>query len=297
MLCIAANLSTHAQDAAKPLADTDLSGRLTFDFVNWIRHETEAIVDVTLPDAGFRRSANGYYGWRHPSGDLVHLEGCGAHINRIVIDRAGGGREVVSPCSSDIPSAGAAKAKFEFSRLSPDKRYVAAEAKVYVSPSYRYGVTVFENGELVAVFDGYSSPAWMPDGRLLMSGDGLYVADVDGKPERLDDGWLGYGVVNSDVSPDGKIIVFEWKEQLWIMDSEGKEHKELVSGAAQYRFPAWSPDGNYVAFIATSGSSHSEVVRAIQFIDIRVGEFHHVDLSPYGGKLNHVPFGPLSWTE
>lgn len=287
----------NAQGAVQANADSDLSGRITFDLVNWIRHETEAIVDVALPDGDLRRTASGKYGWRHPSGDLVYLEGCGAYINRIVIERAAGGRDIVSPCSSEIPAVGSGKPKFEFARLSPDKRYVAAEAKIYVSPSYRYGVAVFEAGKLVATFDGHSSPTWMPDGRLLMSGDGLYVTEVNGKPERLDDGWLGYGVVNPDVSPDGQIVVFEWKEQLWIMDSDGKEYKELVSGPAQYRFPAWSPNGFFVAFLAVTGSSHSEVDRALHFIDIRKGELHRVDLSRFGGKLNHVPFGPLSWTE
>lgn len=271
-------------------------GKITFDFVNWIRHETEAIVDITLPGESFRRSATGRYGWRHGSGDLVRTLGCGNYVNRFVIDRASGESDVVTPCSSEIKTIAAGKPQFEFARLSPDKRYLAAELKYYVNRAWHYSVVVFESGQIVASFDGHAAPAWFPDGRLMMTGNGLYVTTVHGKPKRLDSGWLGTGVNNPDISPNGELIVFEWNERLWVMDAEGREHKELVSGPDQYRFPTWSPDGHFVAFIATGGATHSEVDRAIQLIDIRKGEFHRIDVSAYGGRLNHVPFGPLSWT-
>ena len=149
---------------------------------------------------------------------------------------------------------------------------------------------------MIAHFDGHGSPAWLPDGRLIITGDGLYVTTVEGTPKRIDDGWLGLGVNNPDVSPDGKILVFEYNERLWKMDVEGKEHKEIVSGPMKYRFPAWSPDGNYVAFLAIAGSAHSEVDRAIHVLDIRKGELERIDISAFGGPLDHVPFGPFSWT-
>lgn len=300
LLCAAALLAAGLLriEGASAQADaetSDLAGTLTFDFVNWIRHETEAIVDLTLPEGGFRRSASGKHGWRHPDGDLLRLEGCGNYVNRLVIDRADGRSEIVSPCSSEIRTVGG-KPQFEFSRLSPDKKRIAAELKFYYNSAWQYTVVVLEEGAIVAYFEGHAAPAWLPDGRLLITGNGLYVTSVEGSPERLDDGWLGFGVNNPDVSPDGKIIVFEWNERLWIMDTEGREHKELVSGPNQYRFPTWSPDGNYVAFLATGGSTHSEVDRAVHFIDIRKGEFERIDVSRFGGTLNHVPFGPISWT-
>ena len=289
--------SAFAQYSDETTSDTsDLVGRLTFDFVNWIRHETEAIVDITLPKVEFRRSASGTSGWRHPDGDLVRLQGCGNYVNRLVVDWTDGRSDVVSPCSSEIKTVSTGKPKFEFSRLSPDKKRIAAELKYYVSRNWHYSVVVLEAGEIIAAFDGHASPTWLPDGRLVLTGNGLYVTAVDGKPERIDDGWLGVGVNNPDVSPDGEILVFEWNERLWVMDVEGREHKELVSGPMQYRFPVWSPDGHYVAFLAVAGNSHSEVDRAVHLIDVRKGEIERIDLSAYGGTLNHVPFGPLSWT-
>ena len=275
---------------------SDLSGRLTFDFVNWITHDTEAIVDVALPNVDFRRSASGKYGWRHPGGDLLRLEGCGNYVNRLVIDRATGHSDVISPCSSEIKTISAGKPQFEFSRLSPDKQLVAAELKYYARSSWQYSVVVLKDGEIIASFDNHASPTWLPDGRLVLSGDGLYVTEIHGTPKRIDDGWLGIGVNNPDLSPDGKILVFEWNERLWVMDIEGTEHKELIAGPNQYRFPVWSPDGNYVAYLAVAGASHSQVDRGIHLIDVREGKLDRIDLSAYGGKLNHVPFGPLSWT-
>ena len=277
-------------------SNKDLSGKLTFDFVNWITDETEAIVDVAFPSTDFRRSASGKYGWRHAMGDLVYLQGCGRYVNRIVILRPDGRNENASPCSSEIKTIGSGKPQFEFSQLSPDKKHLAAELKFYHQSAWRYSVVVFREAQIVHHFNNFSSPTWLPDGRLVLSGNGLYVTKLDGNPKRIDDGWLGYGVVNADVSPNGEILVFEYNERLWIMDVNGDEHKELVWGPAKYRFPTWSPDGHYVAFLTVTGSARSEVDRALHFIDIRKGEFTRIDISQYGGNLNHVPFGPLSWT-
>ena len=293
-VCVLTNTVASAQQTEEK-DRSDLSGRLTFDFVNWITHDTEAIVDVALPNVDFRRSASGKYGWRHPAGDLLRLEGCGNYVNRLVIDRANGRSDVISPCSSEIRTIGG-KPQFEFSRLSPDKQRVAAELKYYVRSAWHYSVVVLEGGEIIANFDNHASPTWLPDGRLVLTGDGLYVTAVNGTPKRIDDGWLGLGVNNPDVSPDGKILVFEWNERLWVMDIEGTEHKELIAGPNQYRFPVWSPDGNYVAYLAIAGASHSQVDRGIHLIDVRKGELDRIDLRAFGGTLNHVPFGPLSWT-
>lgn len=292
------SFSSASGEGTGGLPDSDaLSGRLTFDFVNWIRHETEAIVDISLPKTEFRRSASGRYGWRHPDGDLVRTQGCGSYVNRLIVDRVNGESEIVSPCSSEIPTISAGKPQFEFARLSPDGKRVAAELKFYVNGGWYYAVLILEAGEIIANFLGYAAPAWLPDGRLVLAGDGLHVTSVAGKPERIDDGWLGVGVNNPDVSPDGKLLVFEYSERIWVMDVEGTEHKELVAGPMQYRFPAWSPDGTRIAFLATAGSAHSEVDRALHILDVRNGELERIDISAFGGPLNHVPFGPLSWTE
>lgn len=288
--------TAYAEDADQSRTNTALKGRLTFDFVNWIRHETEAIVDVTLPETEFRRSASGKFGWRHPEGDLIRTEGCGRYVNRLVLERAKGGSEIVSACSSEIKTISAGKARFEFARLSPDKQRIAAELKFYVNSRTHYSVLVLEKGKIIAHFDGFVSPTWLPDGRLILSGNGLYVTSVDGTPSRIDDGWLGAGVYNPDVSPDGEIVAFEYNERIWVMDVEGNERKELVWGPMQYRFPAWSPDGNYLAFLAVAGNAHSEVDRALHILNVRNGKFERIDISAFGGPLNHVPFGPLSWT-
>ena len=274
----------------------DLQGRVTFDFVNWITDQTVVIADVSVADGEFRRAATGQYGWRHPDGTLVFTQGCGTRVNRLVVAEGHSAATVVSPCSSEIETVSAGNPRFEFARLSPDKQRVAAELRYYYGDGWRYATVVVEGGEVVTHFDGFVAPAWTPDGRLLLAGDGIWITDVPGTPTRVDDGWLGVGVNNMDLNPDGDILVFEWSQRLWVMDIDGTEYKELVSGPKMYRFPAWSPDGHYVAFLSMTGFSNSEVDRAIRIIDTRVGEFHSIDLSPYQGNLGHRPFGPLSWT-
>jgi len=280
-------------------ANPALSGTLTLSQVNWITDETVAIVDVPLPDAELRRVANGAYPWRHEDGDLVFVQGCGSRANRLVIGDARGGARVVSPCSSELENGTARSTRFEFSRLSPDKRRIAAEVR-YVADvgdgmKYYYATVVVEDSTIIATWDGYAAPEWLPDGRLLLAAEGMYVTEISGSPQRLDDGSLTVGVNNMDLSPDGELIAFEWNQRLWVMGVDGGEYKEMMTGPHQYRFPAWSPDGNYIAFLAVTGESYSEILSSVFFLNIRNGEVQTTDLSRFGGNLNHKPFGPLSW--
>ena len=173
-----------------------------------------------------------------------------------------------------------------------------AEMRYYLidADRYAYSTVVLENSEIVAVFDGFFAPEWLPDGRLLLAGEGIFVTRVDGTPTRLDDGTLSASVNNLDLHPDGEMIVFEWNQQLWLMSIDGTEFKELVSGPAWYRFPAWSPDGHHVAFLSATGTATSEITQAVHVLDIRDGSIQSIDLSPFGGNLDHRPGGPLSWT-
>lgn len=276
-----------------------LSGKLMFDQLNWITHKRVAMVELSLPDVSMRRLGSGAFPWRHPDGDYVFAQGCGPQANRLAIATESAGPRVVSPCSNEVEAPDYSSPRFEFSRISPDKRYVAAEMVFLVDLSnsqYGYSTVVLEDGEIIAYFNGFAAPEWLPDGRLLLAGDGIYVTEIDGTPTRLDDGTLSAGVNNMDLHPGGEMVMFEWKQQLWLMSIDGREFKEMVSGPAWYRFPAWSPDGNYVAFLSMTGEAPSETLERVYFLDIRDGSIQDIDISEFGGNLSHRPAGPLSWT-
>ncbi len=52
----------------------------------------------------------------------------------------------------------------------------------------------------------------------------------------------------NDISPDGKQIVFNYKGNLYIVDSEGGKAQQLTSNPAYDSDPIWAPDGKNIIF-------------------------------------------------
>ena len=83
------------------------------------------------------------------------------------------------------------------------------------------------------------------------------------------------------LSPDGKSVVFSsWRDgkggYLWRVAAGGGKPVQLTTVPARYRFPAWSPDGNSIAFIegpVVSIPDYKNIyINKLELLDLRSGE-------------------------
>jgi Tol biopolymer transport system component len=109
----------------------------------------------------------------------------------------------------------------------------------------------------------YSQSAFSPDGRHLAftayrkGKDVLDIVDVKSQEiERRLDTPLSQ-MVGPSWSPDGKRIVFSGAEHgfsnLYMIDADGRNLRQLTSGKESGLQPSWSPDGRQVAFVSDRG--------------------------------------------
>lgn len=129
-------------------------------------------------------------------------------------------------------------------------------------------------------------------------GEGLYLTDAAlSTPERIDGGAIGGPVNNPAVHPDGARIVFELNQGLWEMNLDGSGLRERVFGPARLRYPAYSPDGRSIVYLALPESDFYD--RALYFTDLDSDSSSAFDLTGIVGgpaDVTIVPNGPLSWT-
>lgn len=116
-----------------------------------------------------------------------------------------------------------------------------------------------------------SIPAWSPNGEKIAyatdatSNPSIWVMDADGSDRKE----LGSGLFPS-WSPDGRRIVYTAyygeRPYIAVMNSDGSEGRSLgaslierVTGRVYDEEPAWSPDGEKIAFASYAGDDNQEI--------------------------------------
>lgn len=155
---------------------------------------------------------------------------------------------------------------------------------------------------------------WSPDGRTLAyvaertQPDGsqdfdIYTTPVRGNPQNpvetrltttkgLDDG--------PDYSPDGRFIYFNsmrsGKMELWRMDANGSNPKQLTNDAYSNWFPHPSPDGRWIVFISyldDQGSRHpADKAVMLRLMNAKTGQLRELCRFRGGQGTINVP----SWS-
>ena len=108
---------------------------------------------------------------------------------------------------------------------------------------------------------GWQGPlSWSPDGKTIASvrGGDIYVMDTDGSnPRNLTN--YEAGDQEPAWSPDGKRIAFSsnragrisvqaYAMDIFVMNADGSDPRNLTESTTSDTSPAWSPDGSHIAF-------------------------------------------------
>jgi WD40-like Beta Propeller Repeat len=184
-----------------------------------------------------------------PDGTQIAFESfIGGHPTIHVMSAAGTDERRVTPeadASESDPS------------WSPDGTQIAFGSTR--SGSWRVWLVNADGSGLRRLTDEFSGePAWSPDGTriaYLANGEAIVVANVDGTGRRQ----LTFPPAGSSDnmpawSPDGSRLVFARREtfgstsQLYVVDVDGSNERQLTFGAGASRFPSWSPDGTQIVF-------------------------------------------------
>jgi tol-pal system beta propeller repeat protein TolB len=136
-----------------------------------------------------------------------------------------------------------------------------------------------------------SDPAWSPDGKKIAFGSNrsrawrLYVMDSDGSNVRdllghdLD-GWQG-----PNWSPDGTQIVYVGPHngslQIFVVSAEGKGEQPITDSPGGNAWPAFSPDGRYIAYIHYDGRPEDTDERGTLMV-FDVETLKHTPVAPDG---------------
>ncbi len=145
--------------------------------------------------------------------------------------------------------------------LSPDGSKIMFDGSFYLGslPASRFVQAISRTGENLFFYPGFSFPLWMPDGRVLLSGqDGLYIgeAKINSQAVLIPN---SQNIGNYSVSPDGKKIAFIRRTavgalgHVYRLNIDGTGTRQVTSSKTSGETDVnFSPDGNSL-MVTTSG--------------------------------------------
>ena len=142
---------------------------------------------------------------------------------------------------------------------SPDGGQIAFASTRPFNDSWHIWVMNADGSGLHQLTSEFSTgPAWSPDGSriaYLSAGEGIAVVNVDGSgTRRVTFPPAGYSDDRPTWSPDSSQLAFSRRatygndSQLYVIDADGSNERQLTTTEGASRFPSWSPDGAQIVF-------------------------------------------------
>ncbi len=143
--------------------------------------------------------------------------------------------------------------------ISPDGAAIVFMRSPVASDAYQLWLMDRDGGNPHRLFEASGwDPTWSPDGQQILFAsdrDGpiqLYSANLDGTDmRRLTDLPAIRG--RSDWSPQGLITTYSgesWKREIFLMQSDGSNLRQVSPQGGNSQGPSFSPDGGWIAFTA-----------------------------------------------
>jgi len=182
---------------------------------------------------------------------------------------------------------------------------------IFSMPLHDYVYTVPVSGgkaSQVSPLDGLAEhPQWSPDGkRIYFRWEDGRLGSVPSEGGKLSihpalTGALGSGffmphpVGGNSISPDGKSVVFSAGTasggvQIWTIPVEKGEPKQITKGNGP-KFPCWSPDGRWIAYMDSEDITDKKSITAIYKVPAEGGESRKVT-----AESAQVAWADIDWS-